>query len=429
MYVTTLLLTLTLNAAPTTQSIQSKAFLQKPADVTGDFSMAKTPPKVDITLIENLPTDAKGTLWSSWGDGLLASNGKYYAGIGDHAGIDSTSHVYEYDPKTKKLTKVIDVAKAIGQKTGAYGHGKIHSGIHEAKDGWIYFSTYWGKHREIFAAFGKGYNGSILLRFHPKTGKVENLGAIAPKAGLPTSYFDRERGLLYFYAVSRPNASVPYRGDITVYDIAKKKVIFHGGGDITTGQRAFLADKNGRVYFSAKDNRLHYYDPETNKLASTKAELPEGDTLRAGAPVLSNGMIYGMTRKGMLFSFDPKTQKLTNLGMNFEKGHYTSVMVTSPDEKYLYYLPGAHGSSYRIGTPVVQYEIKTGKQKVLGFLNEEVRKKVNYNLGGIYNLQIDDKGETLYTTFNGAPYESGPRKVPGFGKPSIVVIHIPKSER
>src|SRR5262249_35143417 len=149
------------------------------------------------------------------------SNGKYYTSVGDHLGTDGSCHVYEDDPMTRVLRRVVDVLRAIGHMLGLYGHGKIHSGIHEAADGTLYFTTYWGKQREIDAAFGKGYEGSLLLRFDPKTGKTENLGAIVPQQGLPASNFDATRQLLYFHAV--------YKKDIAVYDVKEKKVIFKGG--------------------------------------------------------------------------------------------------------------------------------------------------------------------------------------------------------
>lgn len=417
----TLYLTLAVCGQDISATLQTDKMLKAPEGLQGGFSIAKTAPKVEITLFTKLPEGPKGILWSSWGDGLLASNGNYYTSFGDHLGDDSTSYIYEYDPKKKSLKRIIDVAKAIKLKPGEYGHGKVHSGIHEASDGWLYFSSYWGKHRQIEQAFERGYNGSIAMRYHPKTGKFENLGAIVPRQGLPASHYDPVHNLLYFFAV--------YKGDLVVYDIKKQKVKFIGGGDITTLQRAFLRDNQGRLYINGKEGRLHYYDPEQNKIIPTEAILPNGDSLRAGALPSKSDILYGMTRKGIMFSFDPKSQKITNLGPNFDKGHYTAVMVMSPDEKYLYYLPGAHGNSFRIGSPLVQYEIKTGKRKVLAFLNQAVRDKLGYNLGGTYNLQIDEKGEKLFTTFNGAPYSKNARKTLGFGQPSVLVIHIPASER
>ena len=101
-------------------------------------------------------------------------------------------------------------------------------------------------------------------------------------------------------------------------------------------------------------------------------------------------------------------------------------LVMSPDEKYLYYAPGAHGGANRIGAPVVQYEIATGKRKVLAFLRDPLQQKFGgFMIGGTYNLQIDPSGERLYITFNGAP--AGARSA--FGRPVVTVLHIPQSER
>src|SRR5687767_14782208 len=87
------------------------------------FVMAKTAPKVDIVPFANLEDHGKGTLWSSWGDGCVASNGKYYTSVGDHLGKDANAYIYEYDPMTKVMRRVVDVLLAIAHKLGLYGHG------------------------------------------------------------------------------------------------------------------------------------------------------------------------------------------------------------------------------------------------------------------------------------------------------------------
>jgi hypothetical protein len=405
-------------------TLETKDFLQIPPGVTGkDFGVAQTTPVVDVCLVPGLENKVKGTLWSSWGDGCFASNGKYYTSLGDHLGIDANSYLYEYDPAKKLITRVVDVLQAIGHMLGLYGHGKIHSGIHEAEDGWLYFSTYWGKHKEIDAAFQKGYKGSLLMRFNPKTGKTESLGAIVPQQGLPASAFDPKRQLLFFHAV--------YKGNIAVYDIKAGKVKFLGGADQTEGSRTFMVADSGRVYFSSVDGTLDYYDPETNQLSHTKAKLPaspgakKGDALRAAARPAKDGLLYGMTASGRLFCFDTKAETIKDLGPNWQGGDYTAVMVLSPDEKYLYYAPGAHGSGNKTGAPVIQYSIATGQRKVLAFLKEPLLQKFKYTVGGTYNLQIDAKGERLFFTFNGAdPGQKGT-----FGHPAVVVVHVPASER
>lgn len=417
-------------ADPATTSISEASLLVLPQSQAkaGDFSVAKVPPTIDIHVITGLPDKGKQTLWSTWGDGCYTKSGKYFTSIGDHLGIDSTSHIYEYDPATKKLTLVVDVFRDLNIKPGTYGHGKVHSGIHEAADGWLYFSTYWGKHREIDAHFGKDFEGSLLLRFHPDSKKLENLGAIVPRQGLPASHFDEKRGLLYFYAV--------YKNDVCVYDIGAKQLAFLGGGEIVAGNRTFMRDADGRVYFTGQDESLHYYDPKANKIVKSKAALPQGtnekakngDTLRAAVQrPAKSGVIYGMTATGALFAFDPKSETVRDLGPNFGAGHYTAVMVASPDDRFLYYFPGAHGSSGATGTALVQYEIATGKRKVLAFLTATLLDRVKWNAGGTYNLQIDEKGERLFATFNGNPADAA--KPNGFGLPAVMVIHVPKEER
>jgi hypothetical protein len=409
--------------------IESPDLLKVPSgvDMKGQ-DLAKTPPKVQLAFFAGLKDRGKGTLWSNWGDGCLASNGKYYTSIGDHLGKDATSYVYEYDPATLILRRIVDVMQAIGQALGLFGHGKIHAGIHEGADGWLYFATYWGKPKEVDAAFEKGYPGSLLLRYDPRSGRTESLGAPVPKQGLPASHFDRQRGLLYFHAV--------YKGNVAVYDLNARKLKFLGGGDESAAQRTFLSDRSGRVYFSAVDGTLSYYDPQTNQLGKTKVRLPaspgakkaetgKADSLRAASRPGKDGVVYGMTQAGRLFSFDPEKLVVKDLGPNFGKGEYTAVMVLSPDEKYLYYAPGAHGSGNKSGTPVLQYEIATGRRKVLAFLAGPLEQKYGYRIGGTYNLQIDATGERLFFTFNGAPVSDRGT----FGQPCVAVVQVPRSER
>ncbi|MCI0465319.1 MAG: hypothetical protein L0Z62_51005 [Gemmataceae bacterium] len=411
----------------TATTIESADFLKPPAGLDPKtFTVAKTAPKVDVCFFAGLDPNV-GKPWSSWGDGCLASNGKYYTSVGDHRGTDANSFVYEYNPMTRILSRVVDVLRVIMHMLGLFGHGKIHSGIHEGADGWLYFSTYWGKPKEVETAFTKGYPGSLLLRHNPKTGQTENLGALAPRQGLPASNFDRDRGLLYFHAV--------YKGDVVVYDTKAQKVKFQGGADQSAAHRTFLIDGRGRAHFSANDGTLAFYDPETNKLGKTTVRLPanpeakkkkaKAATLRAASRPMRSGLVHGMTAAGQLFSFDPHKGEVKDLGPNFAGGDYTAVMVLSPDEKYLYYAPGAHGSANRTAAPVLQYEIATGKRKVLAFLRDPLAQRLKYNIGGTYNLQIDPSGERLFFTFNGS--DPGVRGF--FGKPAVAVIHIPKAER
>lgn len=407
-------------------TLESADFLKLPAGIDAkSFAVAKTAPVVDVCEFADLKNHGKGTLWSSWGDGCVAANGKYYTSVGDHLGKDANSYVYEYNPMTRAMRRVVDVLRAIMHKLGLFGHGKIHSGIHQAADGKLYFTTYWGKQNEVEKAYANGYDGSVLLRYDPKTDKTENLGAIVPRQGLPASLFDADRQLLYFHTV--------YKNNIAVYDVKAQKVKYVGGSEVSSAPRTFMLDQQGRAYFSGKDDHLHYYDPDKNALAATKVSLPESGratkkdgSLRAFAQrPAKNGLLYGMTAQGQVFAYDPKKQDVKDLGANFLDGDYTAAMVLSPDEKYLYYAPGAHGSGAKTGVPVVQLDIANGQRKVLAFLQGPLQEKLKYNIGGTYNVQIDPTGQRLFMTFNGA--DPSMRGV--FGKPVVVVLHIPASER
>src|SRR4051812_45468591 len=66
-------------AESTAAVLESPDFLKPPADLAvKDFTVAKVAPKVEIAFFAGLEDRGKGTLWSSWGDGCVAGNGKYY---------------------------------------------------------------------------------------------------------------------------------------------------------------------------------------------------------------------------------------------------------------------------------------------------------------------------------------------------------------
>jgi hypothetical protein len=165
---------------------------------------------------------------------------------------------------------------------------------------------------------------------------------------------------------------------------------------------------------------------EEGRAADAKARA---GILRAATGPSRGGIVYGMTQAGIMFAFDPRLESVKDLGPNVAAGDYTAVVVLSPDEKYLYYAPGSHGSDVKHGAPIVQYEIATGRRKTLAFLLAPLRERLKYTLGGTFNLGITPDGAALLGTFNGAPYDPAARKEATFGQPCLLRIGIPKSER
>jgi hypothetical protein len=91
----------------------------------------------------------------------------------------------------------------------------------------------------------------------------------------------------------------------------------------------------------------------------------------------------------------------------------------------LYYIPGAHGGATKDGTPVVQFDLKTNKRKVLAFLHGHFWKKHSYALDGSFGSALDQAGARLFVSWDG--WRKGQPR--GWESAAITVIHIPASER
>ena len=179
--------------------------LLKAPDGAPAIPVAAEAPQVYVRSFSGLPDGGKGTLWSSWGDGRLASNGKYYLAIGNHLDLKAgrgESRVYEFDPATKALRLAVNVRETIPDPKLA--GGKIHSRIEEAADGCLYFATYWGKVPKD-PDWEAGFRGSVLLRFDPTTGKVESSSIFTPCIAVTLLYMTLRCAASGIAAAARSN--------------------------------------------------------------------------------------------------------------------------------------------------------------------------------------------------------------------------------
>ncbi|MEO6053785.1 MAG: hypothetical protein ABIP97_07235 [Chthoniobacterales bacterium] len=154
--------------------------------------------------------------------------------------------------------------------------------------------------------------------------------------------------------------------------------------------------------------------------------------MRSSTPETANGYIYGTTTSGgQLFRYSPSKNEVTILGKNFAEGDYTPVTILSPDEKFLYFVPGGHGPGIDVDTPLVQYNIATGERKVIAFLKTSIAKATNYAPSGTFGAKISADGSTIFINSNGSLEEEAnpPKSSPGFGLTGIEAVHIPASER
>ncbi len=399
----------------------SKSFLKPGENILPGVAIAKTPPTVDFLYYPQ--QTYPGNPWSVWGDSL-AADGKYYSAIGDHQGPKGNAFVYEYDPVAKKIRTLVDLQKVLKMPEGHYVPGKIHSRIDMGADGWLYFATHRGSTRVTIDKYH--YKGDWILRHHPKSGKTEIVAqGPVPKHCIPTSVLDPQR-LIFYGGTAAGNRTDPVQ--FFAYDVKAKKVLHTA----TDGPYRYIifSPTTGRVYYTSKDDGpLMRYDPASGK---PPEQIDGSIGLRAATQETADGYVYTVSTRGdaTLFRFNTKSEKINKLGSAAvaSQDYITSIDV-DPTGRYLYYIPGAHGGSQRDGTPVIQFDVKTRKKKVIAFLHPFYLEKYGYTLLGTFGSAIDAKGEKLYVTWNGnrgGPDRRG--RVP-FDTCAMTVIHIPESER
>ena len=397
------------------------------------FVMAETAPKIDITFHGNLGDEpAHRRLWSSWGDICVASDGRVYVGIGDHghdADGDARCFLYRWDPADRTLTQIVDMNKVVPPKKGQPAWSKVHAKIDEGPDGAIYFSCTLNAGNaagDPRYGWNNTLTGGQIYRYDPATGETAQFTSLPPKRCTATSLIDHERGILWC------NLEAGNGDALWGYDLKTRKLVFQSDDGSVGFNRSFALARNGVLYFNG-ETQLMKLDPQAGTLVPTKSSFGESPGMRAVTRESATGYLYGTTHQtNELFRYHTPTDRLEPLGLNWLTGMYTTVMALSPDEQYVYYLPGAHGQAFRHGTPVVQYNVATGQRKVLAFLADVLEEKVGYVPGGTYGIKLSADGGTLYVNFNGhAADELRPlnMKPIGFGLCGFAAIHIPAAER
>jgi sugar lactone lactonase YvrE len=424
-------------------SVQTDKFLEIPTEVRkamseegyAEFEMAKVAPRVEISFHDRLgPQPAERRLWSSWGDICVARDGSVYSGIGDHgddAGGDGRCLIYRWDPKKSKLTQVADMGKIVPPKAGQPAWTKVHARIDEGRDGGIYFSCTLNAGQRAGDPkykWNERLPGGQLYRYDPKTKETKVFSNLPPKRCTATSLVDPDRNLWWC------NLEGGEGDALYALDLESGKVVHQTKDGVVEFNRAIALGNDGSIYFNGKDGKFHRMDPKTGKTSFCGITFPgESPGIRSATRMSTNGIFYGSTHKtNQLYSISPKRKKIDLLGPTWGTGQYTTVMLLSADERFLYYLPGSHGQAWKYGTPVMQFDLKRKKRKVLAFLGPALEEQIGYVPGGTYGVKLSKDGSTLYVNFNGHPRDdirpSNLRPI-GFGLNAFAAIHVPESER
>jgi hypothetical protein len=427
-----------------TLTLTTDEFLVVPQAVTEEakkegasqFVVARRAPTVDLALCGGLEMNKTlHSWWSAWGDICVARDGRVYSGVGDHGDeVAGTSQVYIYrwDPKTKQHSQIIDVNSLVKRENGEPTFSKLHARIDEGADGRIYFTATLNNGpiaRDPKYKWSDVLPGGQIYAYDPRTDRTEIVANLPARRCSLASRLDRKRNIWWC------NLDGEKADALWAYDLTKQKEVFRGPEGSVAMNRNFALARDGSVYFNGQDFTIWKYDPKTNTIGPTRSQFTPPQFMRCSTDESKRGQIYGVTvpdgmktKEFNLFRYQPKSDKLDLFGREFTAGHYTTVCVLSPDERFVYYIPGAPG------VPVVQYDIARHRRKVIAFLGEPIENRTKHIVGSVFGMKMSADGSTLFAHNNGYSYQGEKPKEAELGKVgwsvvSFVAIHIPKSER
>jgi hypothetical protein len=445
------------------------------------FTVAETPPEIEFAVV---PYDYRffaappegNTVgpWSNWAQAnYYAPTATFYSCLGDHGGYNAHLHLVSYNTVEKKVTCLPEINKLIGRTKDQFGDGKIHGYLdfyqaqYQSRPN-LWFCTYWCKYPEpLEKDWATGYDGGYIMSYDMATGDIVNYGVPMPHASWPYHHVDTKRGILY---------AVGMFGEFLAWDMNTQRTKWAGylPDGLAWYNRLLLVDeKTGMVYsnnaywsqpnikpipFRKKSDAYHHlvkYDPYQNRFFELACTMPKNsrtgtyDRMRCSTRNRGpDGLFWGVTYSGDIYSFDPDKEEVKEHGLIWP-GYdlYCTTIERSPGGRYLYYPIAVHSRSYRYGSPVIQYDTKTGKRKVLAFLFQHFYDKYGYIPGGSYAFKLDDKGEKLFMMWNGdftdvnelmakggwdpkdTTLYGTPSKLDAFGHCAVFVLNIPASER
>jgi hypothetical protein len=418
---------------------KSEKFFVLPAEAkekpAGDYLVAKTPPTVKLRIAPNMEPEyftEEGVQymagWANWGYVTRSEDNRFYLSFGDHKGLGCQLNIYEYVPARNVFHRLVDVTKLLGWSDKTYTDGKIHGEMGIMPDGTLWATTHYGATPDS-TWFRDGFRGSWLLSYNIHTHEAKNWGNPLVPSNLPCFAVDTRRGRL---------AGTGSHQTFLCWDTIEKKVRYAGcpPRGWNWWERSMLLDEETGKFWSVDNNdkefRFLSFDPEFNRFQRYEISPPgnpfsaktEGALRRTRGhtprPAM-DGWFYWATWSGTLFRFKPEGPngpQVEPAGTTWDKGRDTLQMALDPTGRYVYYYP--KGDS-----PVVQYDVKTGKRKALCWLQDYFFEKYGYFMGNVYGMNISKDGSFLVIAINGEFSGRGN----SYGHPGLLVVEIPESER
>jgi hypothetical protein len=399
----------------TVVSEKTDTFLKPGPNLRAGVAVARTAPAVDFAFYpeQNYP----GNPWSHRSDGIVVGD-KYYSSSNDHLAPRGTAHLWEYDAAARQFRLLCDTSKYLESIRAFppdmdYRPGEMQSRIDLGSDGWLYYATDRGS--PTITDDAHGYRGEWILRTQPQTRETQVVSTFPiPKHTLPASVLDPKR-MIYYGGTAPGKDAANQKVQFFALDIRTRKILLTA--DDGPDRTLIFARSTGKVYWQGKK-----YDPETNTV--TPANVPH---VRSATRETPQGIVYVTSgRSADLWAFNVRTEELKQLGTAaVGKQEYIASLDADPSGRYLYYVPGAHGGAAGDGTPVVQYDLHTGRRKVLAFLYQHFWDRYGYALDGSFGSALDEKGERLFISWDG--WRKGQPR--GWESAALTVLSIPATER
>ena len=294
---------------------------------------------------------------------------------------DLGGRMFQFDPKTEKVSFVGDLTEACGEKgRKTVVQGKSHVNFVEA-DGKLYFATHIGYYSIIDGMEKMGippagwtkYPGGHLLSYDLKTGQFEDFGLAPEGEGVITFNMDTRRGRMF--AITWPSGMF-YR-----YDMASRNQKNFGkqcregengkGAAYSTVCRSIAVDPDdGSAYYSDGDGNIYRYHADTDSIEKLADEDLKKDYFgvydstnpghmgynwRQTFYRPKDRMIYGVHgNSGYLFRFDPRRKRIQVLERITSDASKASGMFDQFSYGYLGFALGADGDTiyYLTGGPI-----------------------------------------------------------------------------
>lgn len=403
--------------------IEGEELLRPSVALRPGVAVARVPPRVALAFFPG--QTYRGNPWSNWADGT-AAEGKYYTAIGDHLAPGGNAWVYEVDVLAGALRPLLDLRKLLNLPQGHYTPGKIHTRVELGRDGWVYCATHRGSTTATREEYH--YRGDWIVRCHPETGAAEVV-VQAPVARhcIPCGRLDRQR-LIFYGGTTAGESRGEEGGWFFAYDCDRRRLLYAGPGG--PSRALVVASSTGRVYFVPGSGMgpLCRFDPERAGPPRPLSEISL--SLRAATEETPQGQVYtvssgqGRGAIATLSAFDVRREMVRSLGpAAVASQQYIAALAADPTGRYVYYVPGAHGGSDQDGSPVVQFDVRTQRAKVLAFLHPVCQQRLGIILRGSYGLACDPTGQRLFVTWN---ISRGGRVWDVCG---VSVLDIPEAER